>query len=102
MCIRDRTNVTPLSPDNCPANPNLDQTDSDGDGIGDACENIVGDQDGDSILDEIDNCISVSNIQQLDDDKDGVGNACVNLQQEVAEICAPIKNRNGGITFVCF
>ena len=97
-----QTQATPINPDNCPANQNLDQTDSDDDGVGDACENIAGDQDGDSILDINDNCPTVSNIQQLDDDEDGIGDACVGLSQDAEQICAPIQTTSGAITLVCF
>ena len=78
-----QTQATPIQADNCPGNQNSDQTDSDGDGIGDVCDGIAGDQDGDSILDANDNCPTVANIQQLDDDDDGIGNACVGLSQDL-------------------
>ena len=50
----------PDSEDNCPNDPNDDQSDADNDGVGDAC----------------DNCPSVSNPSQTDTDGDGVGDAC--------------------------
>lgn len=82
-----------------------DSADSDGDGVGDACDNCpsvanglaeggeagLGDQvdsDGDGVGDACDNCIEVPNPRierlafqtttggQLDDDADGIGNAC--------------------------
>lgn len=59
--------------DNCPLVSNPDQKDSDGDGIGDACEE---DSDGDGIIDELDNCPMTSNPDQEDADEDGIGDAC--------------------------
>jgi len=69
----------PNTIDNCLFTPNPDQLDSDGNGIGDACEEIVipdNDFDDDGILDEIDNCPSIGNADQLDQDNDGIGDAC--------------------------
>jgi len=37
---------------------------------------IVGDSDGDGILDDVDNCPSVSNSPQTDSNSDGVGDVC--------------------------
>ena len=46
--------------DNCPLQPNSDQSDGDIDGSGDAC----------------DNCVAIANPQQRDLDRDGFGDAC--------------------------
>jgi len=49
-----------LGKDNCPSDNNPDQSDTDNDGIGDAC----------------DNCPAVFNPVQTDSDGDGDGDAC--------------------------
>ncbi len=61
------------SGDNCPLVPNPDQTDSDGDGVGNACEP---DDDNDGVLDADDNCPFTHNPDQADRDGDGIGDAC--------------------------
>jgi hypothetical protein len=59
--------------DNCVSTPNPDQRDTDGDGLGNACDD---DDDADGILDAADNCDLVPNLDQADPDNDGLGNAC--------------------------
>ena len=59
--------------DNCPAVPNADQTDTDGDLAGNACE---WDDDNDGTADEKDNCPLVTNPDQDDWDRDFIGSAC--------------------------
>jgi len=51
---------------------NADQTDSDGNGRGDACD----DRDGDGIMDAWDDCPDRVNADQADHDDDGLGDSC--------------------------
>jgi hypothetical protein len=59
--------------DNCPATPNPDQGDLDGDGIGDACESDI---DGDGLSDDEDRCPFVESSDNTDTDEDGLGDVC--------------------------
>lgn len=94
-------------PDNCPLVPNVAQTDTDGDGTGDACDRCPtavdegdtdgdgtddacdSDDDGDGVPDGSDNCPKVRNANQADFNGNGVGAACDPKEQ--------IKSLNNGV-----
>lgn len=66
--------------DNCVDIPNLDQTETDNDGLGDACDPCITgsnhNEDTDSLLDGCDNCPHVDNEDQANADGDDLGDAC--------------------------
>jgi hypothetical protein len=89
----------PNSIDNCINISNPDQTDTDNDKLGDACDPDI---DGDGLINNSDNCPSRSNSDQTDADRDGVGDICDNCRSVpnaiqtdsdgdgIGDACAPI------------
>jgi hypothetical protein len=75
--------------DNCPTIPNPSQTDTDGDGAGNACD---GDDDNDNVADGADNCPLTANAAQADIDEDGIGDVCDNC----ANNANPLQENNDG------
>lgn len=66
--------------DNCWATANADQADSDGEGLGDACDmcpnDAANDADADGLCADVDNCPADANAAQTDADGDLAGDAC--------------------------
>ena len=58
--------------DNCPFISNPNQSDVNGDGIGDICSDL----DEDGLIDGLDNCPFSANPNQQDSDGDGIGDSC--------------------------
>ena len=61
--------------DDCPEVANADQKDTDGDHVGDAC-NDAQDSDGDEWADALDDCPGLANPDQANRDGDPLGDAC--------------------------
>ena len=59
--------------DNCPATPNTNQADIDGDGLGDVCDPDI---DGDGTTNDLDSCPLIGSGDHTDFDSDGQGNVC--------------------------
>ena len=66
--------------DNCPMDDNASQEDLDGDGMGNVCDPDI---DNDGVDNGIDNCPMDVNASQEDLDGDGIGNVCDNCPMDV-------------------
>ncbi|MCG3136191.1 MAG: hypothetical protein HJJLKODD_00016 [Phycisphaerae bacterium] len=73
--------------DNCPSVPDVNQLDSDLDGLGNVCDD---DDDNDAILDVADNCAMIANPSQDDQDKDGTGDLCDLVVDDTVVLASPV------------
>lgn len=71
----------PDSADNCPSVANTNQADSNGNGIGDLCD----DTDYDGVINTEDNCPEDANTSQNDVDGDGIGDICDGQESRFTE-----------------
>ena len=89
-CTLIITSNCPQTYDNCPDTQNANQTDTDSDGLGDACDacpnDSANDADGDGVCGDVDNCPAISNESQTNSDGDTHGDACDN--------CSNVTNEN--------
>ena len=88
--------------DNCPEVANEDQADTDGDGVGNAC-NDEDDTDGDEYANLLDNCPDNTNPGQEDTDGDGIGDACdpinnVSIDVKPGSDTNPVNCKSKGVT----
>jgi hypothetical protein len=95
-CPDDRDcDGVPDGSDNCPTVDQPDQTDTDGDGLGNPCDT---DDDGDGLSDDTDRCPLVADPTNADSDGDGLGDVCDACPQDVANdvdrdgVCADVDN----------
>lgn len=69
------------SVDNCPLQKNSDQKDSNGNAVGDVCD----DYDYDGVPTYMDNCPVDANPNQMDIDRDGIGDVCDKEESRTTE-----------------
>ncbi len=67
--------------DNCIVEANTDQTDVDGNGLGDVCDDF----DRDGLMNSKDNCSEEPNRDQRDEDSDGIGDVCDDEESRLTE-----------------
>jgi hypothetical protein len=109
-CLDPDADDVCLPIDNCPDDPNPDQADSDGDGLGDVCDPCT-DTDGDGFGDPgfpanqcpLDVCPEVADPDQDDLDGDGIGDVCDEEDDLLNIFTLKVKaskrpdNPNGGV-----